>query len=33
MKTHEKIILIGMAIRLIGEAIGLYKNVREVLGR
>ena len=31
MKTYEKIILIGMAIRVIGEGIGLYYKVKILL--
>lgn len=31
MKTYEKIILIGMAIRVIGEGIGLYYKVENLL--
>ncbi len=31
MKTYEKIILIGMAIRVIGEGIGLYYKVKNLL--
>ncbi len=31
MKTYEKIILIGMTIRVIGEGIGLYYNVKNLL--
>lgn len=28
MKTYEKIILIGMAIRVIGEGIALYYKIK-----
>ncbi len=31
MKTYEKIILIGMAIRVIGEGIGLYYKINDLL--
>ena len=31
MKTYEKIILIGMDIRVIGEGIGLYYKVKNLL--
>lgn len=31
MKTYEKIILIGMAIRVIGEGIGLYYKIKNLL--
>ena len=31
MKTYEKIILIGMAIRVIGEGNGLYYKVKNLL--
>jgi hypothetical protein len=31
MKTYEKIILIGMTIRLIGEGIGLYYKISNLL--
>ncbi len=27
MKVYEKIILTGMAIRIVGEVIGLYYNI------
>lgn len=30
MKLHEKIILLGMAIRLVGEIIGLYENIKQI---
>lgn len=30
MKLHEKIILLGMTIRIIGEVIGLYENVKRI---
>lgn len=31
MKLYEKIILVGMAIRVIGEGIGLYYKVKNLL--
>lgn len=31
MKGYEKIILTGMAIRIIGEAIGLYYKVTSLI--
>lgn len=30
MKIYEKIILVGMAIRVIGEGIGLYYKVKNL---
>ncbi len=30
MKLHEKVILLGMTIRLVGEVIGLYENVKRI---
>ncbi len=30
MKLHEKVILLGMTIRLVGEVIGLYENVKKI---
>lgn len=31
MKIYERIILIGMAIRVIGEGIGLYYKINNLL--
>lgn len=30
MKTYEKIILIGMTVRVIGEGIGLYYKIKNI---
>ena len=30
MKLHEKIILLSMTIRIVGEVIGLYENVKQI---
>jgi hypothetical protein len=30
MKLHEKVILLGMTIRLVEEVIGLYENVKQI---